>query len=162
MAAAQLIVGVAEDSTSSGSCPWGSSRKRRAPALVEVDQASHMKAQSFRRVGSVLAWAAAVLQTLGGRRPCRCSRGRPCQKAQSHLVAGVGFPDVVLAHGVVGTEPVAEDPCSPETAACTSASAADNTCSVVSGTADSTLPTVGSVEHSSCSPGCQKAACLPG
>ena len=61
-----------------------------------ANQAWHMRAQSFRQVGSVLA-STVVLPMLVGRRPFRCSRGRPYQKAQSRLFAGAGFPVEGLA-----------------------------------------------------------------
>jgi len=120
-----------------------------------------MTEQSFRRVGSVLA-STVVLPTLGGRRPFHCSRARPYQKAQSRLFAGVGFPVAGLAPDAMEPRLAAGDPCSLETAACTSASPVDSTCSVGSGTAGSTLPAVGSAGRSSHSPGYQKEECSLG
>lgn len=156
-----IIVAVAAaGNTCPGSCRQGSSRWHPALVLVGGDQAWHTRGQSFRRAGSVPV--AAALPRPAGRRPFRCSRGLPYQKAQSRLFAGVDSPVVGLARYAKGLRPVAEEPCSLETAACTLALTEDSTCSVGSGTAGSTLPTVGSVARSSHSPGCQKEVCSLG
>ena len=86
-----------------------------------------MRGRSFRRAGSVLAWAVVGLPTPVGRRPFRCSHGRPYQKAQSRLFAGAGFPVEELAQDAMELRPAAGDPCSLETAACTSALTEDST-----------------------------------
>ena len=109
------------------------------PALVsaEEDQAWRMKARSFRRVDNVLA-STVVLPTLGGKRPFRCSRGRPYQKAQTRLIAGVGSLVAGLAPDAMEQWLAAVDPYSLGTVACTSASIVDSTCFAASGTAGST------------------------
>jgi len=129
------------------------------PVSAEGDQAWHMKARSFRRVGSVLARAAVVPQTLGGKRPFRCSRERPYQKAQSRLFAGVGFPVAGPAQDEMELRLAAVGPCSLEAVACTLASVVDSTCFAAPGTAGSTLPAAGSAGRSSHSPGCRKEVC---
>ena len=122
-----IVVAAAAGNTCPGSCRQGSSRKCPALVLVGGDQAWRMKERSSRRVGSVLAWAVVGLPTPVGRRPFRCSRGRPYQKAQSRLFAGAGFPVEGLARDAMELRPAAGDPCSLETGACTSALTEDNT-----------------------------------
>lgn len=98
--------------------------KHQAPGSAEVDQALRKRARSSPRAGSVLVWIVAALQRLGGRRPCRCFRARPCRMVPPLLAAValvVGCRRAGLARGVIGPEPAAEEACSLGLAACTCA-----------------------------------------